>query len=113
MKFIDKDMYEKVRLLSGQTIEETKNFFEALTTIIVLNYLEKIPTIIPQLGSLSLKYEGDEELKDGIRAIVTPEILLDDYLLKNIGQVEDGVESDIEKKLKKKMSNSISEILGE
>ena len=112
MKFNYKEVYEKIHNISGLSLEDTKLFFESLFIYTMLNYLEKEPTYFPNVGKVKFNYIG-EQYSNGTnkKARVDFEFEPDDYLLKNIGQAEDGDETDIEKKFKERIGSVLVDIV--
>jgi len=104
----EKDIIDKISLLSGIKKADVRTVFETLSIVSALYYLNNESTDIPFIGNLSLSYEGEEFNKGTKKAIVTGEMDLNDYLKKMIGQIEDDdSNSDIEKFMKQKIYSSL------
>ena len=103
----NKDTIDKIHLLSGESKQSVRNLFEALASLIILNYMEKESTNIPFLGNIILEQHGNEITKEGKVAIVDIKIEPDNNLLKNIGQIDDGEETEIEKIFKRRIQESL------
>lgn len=106
-----KDTVERLHLLSGIGKENSRNFFESLLTIIILDYLEGEKTYLPFIGEFTLTYKGDTYNGDTKKAIIDVDFNADDVLLRNIGQIQDGEETDIEDVFEKRLQNALSERL--
>lgn len=104
-----KDTVERLHLLSGLGKEDSRNFFESLLTLIILDYLEGEETYLPFIGRVKVHYKGDRYEGDVKRAILDIDFQPDDMLIKNIGQIEDGDSSDIEEVFEKRLRNALSE----
>jgi hypothetical protein len=104
-------MYERLHLLSQEPIESVKNVLDAVLTLLVLNYAEGEETSIPGIGVIKTKYNGDHMVATGKQAQIMLTVIPDDVLIKNIGQVEDKVESDIEKRYKMKIKSLLTDIV--
>lgn len=104
-----KDTIEKIRLFSGSTYEQSKDFFESLVTYLVYNYLEGNSTYIPFFGSVKVNYEGDIVDAKGKEAVLSLDFEADSSLKKIIGQIVDGEETEVEKILKKKIRIELEE----
>lgn len=111
MRFNSKEAIEKVHLISEQSLEDTKIFFEALLTYIVLNFAEGQPTVLPGIGELHIQHLHDDITSEGKKAVLQLDFFADDYLTKNIGQIVDKEESEIEKRYKARIKNLLNEIL--
>jgi len=105
------EVIEKLHLLSGETIETTRNVFESLITQVAINYMNNSPTVIPFIGELKVTYLKDEIKKEGKLAVLETVLIPDPTLLKVIGQIEDKDEIDIEKTLKQKVSENLGRYL--
>jgi hypothetical protein len=111
LESIERDTIEKVRLISGSTSEQSKDFFESFITYIVLNYMEGKETIVPYLGVIKLNYEGDEIVKNGKEAKVSLEFIPNSNIKKIVGQIADGEETEIEQSFFKKIKYQLEEIV--
>jgi hypothetical protein len=101
---------EKIRLISGTTYDQCKEFFESLITHISLNYLEEKETYIPYIGSFKFIYDGDTIDSEGKEAKIKIEFSADPNLKKIIGQIVDGNEMEIDKMLFKKIRYELEDI---
>lgn len=86
----DKDSLLTLAALGQVTYESTRAVMEGLVVALLLAYHEKQLFHIPELGDISISYHGDEITPKGRRAKISVEINPDDFLVKNIGQIEDG-----------------------
>lgn len=95
-----KDTIEKLHLISGLPIKDTRSFFESLIILMMLDYMEGHDTYLPHIGKFYYKYEGDDITNKGKEARVKLEYEPDKNLLNIIGTAIDGNETMIEKTLK-------------
>jgi hypothetical protein len=84
------------RLLFGKSSTETKEFFESIGISAVLAYMKKEPIEIPYVGTIDITYEGDEVTSKGRTANLKATFTPSDFLVRNIGQVEDETRTDAE-----------------
>ena len=108
-----KDTIEKIHLISGNKKEDTKNFFEALAIYVIMNYYGKEEIYLPNIGKLYFTYIGDQIKNEKKKAKVELEFEPDDFLLRNIGQIEDGDEPDVSKFFISKIQSTLGEYLGD
>jgi nucleoid DNA-binding protein len=106
-----KEIIEKISLICGLKKDDVKSVFEALSIITVLNYLNGDKIIIPSIGEFQLEYKGDKYENNFKEAIVDGTLQCDDFLLRNIGQIQDNEKTDIEDLLRKKIQASLGEYL--
>jgi hypothetical protein len=106
-----KEILEKIHLISGVKKDDVTSVLESLTILIVLNYLNNEDTYIPFIGNCSLRYKGDKTVDGKLEAVVECEFNIDDFLLRNIGQVEDDGVTDAEKILKRRIYATLGEYL--
>lgn len=99
----EKEMVHKIHLLTGYPHSEVRDFFESFLVTFLIDYLEKDATSIPFFGDIKLKYLGDANFSTGRVAQVDAEFSPTDFLVRTVGQIEDGEESDLEKHLKDKI----------
>ena len=99
-------MIDRIHLMSGESKQTIRGFFESLVSLIVLNYIEGESTNIPFLGTVSIEFLRDKIDKNEKEAVIDIRIDPDSALLKNIGQIQDGEESDIEKLIKIRIQDS-------
>lgn len=111
----DRDTIENVKLISGVTNEQCRDFFESLVSYIVLNYLQEKPTHLPFLGDITISHDADEITSEGKLAKLSIQITPDFNLQKIIGQIADDEETEIEKifrdKTKSELDAEISNIM--
>lgn len=106
-----KETVEKLNLLSGLGKESSRNFFESLLAQIIIDYLDGESTHFPFIGTITIKYKGDRFEGDIKKAILDIDFVPDDMLIKNIGQIQDGDETDIEEIFEKRLQNALTERL--
>ncbi len=108
-----KETIEKIHLISGTKKEDTKNLFEALGIYIILNYYGQEEIYLPYVGKLRFNYLGDDLVQNSKRAKVELEFEPDNFLLKNIGQIEDDDIPDVVKLFQSRIQATLGEYLGE
>jgi hypothetical protein len=106
----DKQALSIIHSLSAQPRETVNSVLQSLLVSIFLDYTNGIPTRIPGLGVLKISYKGDKVVRRGIRADVDVQLELSDFVLRNLGQLKDGTETDLEKLLKEEIKNEFSAI---
>lgn len=109
----EKEIVHRLHLLTGKPFNEVKDFYEGLLLNFVISYLDKEPVSIPLFGEIYFHYHGDEITSKGRKAKIDIDFTPSDLLIRVIGQIEDGEESDLEKALKEKnriaIENPVSE----
>jgi hypothetical protein len=93
----EKDAMRVLQLLFGRPANEINELFESIGISAVLSYVKNETIVIPYVGKIKLKYEGDSLTMKGKEAKLKPEFIPSPFLIRNIGQVEDGTETEIEK----------------
>lgn len=93
---VEKKAINDVRLLFGKSTTETKEFFESLGIYCVLAYMKGEDVDIPYIGTLHINYSGDEVTSRGRTANLDITFSPSDFLVRNIGQVEDDSRTDAE-----------------
>jgi hypothetical protein len=106
-----KDTVERLQLMTGLSKEQSRTFFESLLTLVVLNYLEGNTTYIPFIGHIDIDYLYDKFEGDTKKAVLDIAVNADDNLSRNIGQIEDGDESEIEEIYKRRIQGSLSKYI--
>lgn len=84
------------RLLFGKSSTETKEFFESIGISAVLAYMKGETIEIPYVGSIQLEYEGDQVTSKGRTATLKATFTPSEFLVRNVGQVEDETKTDAE-----------------
>lgn len=107
----EKEIVHKVHLLTGRPHSEVRDFFESFLVTFLVDYLEKDSTSIPFFGDIKLQYLGDVNTPGGRVAKVDIDFTPTDFLVRTVGQIEDGEESDLEKHLKDKIQQVIRDQL--
>jgi len=108
---LNKESIEKIHLLSGESKQTIRTFFESLISLILLDYIEGESTNIPFIGTFSVKYTGDKIVNGKKEADIEVELKPDNNLIKNVGQVHDKEECDIEKMIKMRVRESLRKYL--
>lgn len=106
----EKDIINRVHLLSGKSYKEIEEVFESLCLCSVLAYLEKEPIDIPLFGKMSVSYKGDSITNKGKEAQLEVSVTPSPTLKRVIGQIEDEVESDLEVSLRGKIKSILKNI---
>lgn len=109
----EREVFQKVHLLSGKSYEEVKEVMEGFIYLGVLSYLEKEPVVIPFFGELSIDFIKDIVVQEGREAELDFQFEPSKFLARTIGQIEDKDESDLEKMLKGKIHSSLEELMNE
>jgi len=86
-----------LQLLFGRSANEVNELFESIGISAVLSYIKGEPITIPCIGRIRLSYEGDDLTMKGKEAKLKHEFTPSPFLVRNIGQLEDGNETEIEK----------------
>ncbi len=108
---VNKESIEKIHLLSGESKQTIRTFFESLISLILLDYIEGESTNIPFIGTLSIEYI-DEKITNGKKeANIKVKLNPDSNLIKNVGQVQDKEECDIEKMIKLRVVEALRKYL--
>lgn len=108
-----KETIEKIHLIGGFKKEDTKTFFESLAIYMILNYYGKEDIYLPYIGKIRFHYIGEELVSNKKKAKVDLHFIPDDFLLKNIGQIEDEDTPDIVKLFESRIQSTLGEYLGE
>ena len=103
-----KDFSKEISALSNLPLSDAREFVETLGIYSTLAYAEGQPIEIPMIGTITIEYERDEITKSGRRAVVSTKFTPDDFLLRCIGQVEDGEETDAGKLYRNKIKKILS-----
>jgi nucleoid DNA-binding protein len=108
----DKDVLEKLHLLSGESKEAVRKIFEAflISTIIDIGAGEEI--IIPMVGIFKLKENGARiENNVKLAEIVIDKYKFSDTLAKNLIQMKEKKDSDISKLIRSRIRETFGEYL--
>lgn len=105
----EKETLEKVHLISGVRKDDVRLVFEALFSLVVMNYMEEETTLLPFLGDLVVEKKGDEYENDKKKALLDAYLVPGYNLIRNIGQVADGEETDVEELFRKRLRNTLYE----
>lgn len=103
----DKESIHRLHLLTGKPYQDVKIFYEGLLLDFLLRYLEKEPASIPLFGDIFFHYMGDENTSKGRIAKIDIDFIPNDFLIRTVGQIEDGEESDLEIHLKERIRKEI------
>jgi hypothetical protein len=93
----EKEAMRVLQLIFGRPANEINELFESVGISAVLSYVKKESIVIPYIGKIKLSYEGDSLTMKGREAKLKPEFIPSPFLVRNIGQIEDGAETEIEK----------------
>jgi len=85
----EQDTIENLRNISGQNVERISMVFQALGKLILMNYSEGKPTVVPYLGSLLIKNNGDVKTDKGMVCDLEIFFSPSDDIKENIGVYED------------------------
>ena len=92
-------------MIFGQNLSLTREFFESLAIYVVLEQAEGREINLPLFGRVTLTYKGDQITKAGKEAIVESSMEASAFVIRNIGQIEDGVITDAERILLDRVKN--------
>jgi hypothetical protein len=101
------DALSVIAALSGYSIETVSGVFDALGVYALLQQLEGQPFSVPDIGSVTVTYKGDTIMREGKRAILDVSMVPDDFLVRCVGQLHDGVITDAEMHIKKLNEKSL------
>ena len=104
---------QRIHFLSGFSLEDIKEIFEAILTQIVFDYMEEKSTHLPYLGELYIEHIDDIVMGGKKEAVIKITLSPEDIVKKIIGQIADKEETDIEKMFKRKIKNSLEKMLTE
>ncbi len=93
----EKASLNRMKLIFGRNKDVTQEFFASLAVFVMLEYLEKREIVIPLLGKLVFKYQGDEFVLSGRQAVVDATFEPDQFMIRNVGQVHDEETTDAER----------------
>lgn len=81
----------------GKKARDVREIFESLGVQAILNYSEGKSFVVPFLGEFKWTHTGDEVTEKGKTAIIKTDFTPSAFIVKNIGQVDDGKMTDAEK----------------
>jgi hypothetical protein len=109
----EKNALNLTRVLFGKNARDTKEFFESLGIQAVLSYSKGDKIIIPFVGEISVKYTGDELSSKGRVAKLETTFTPSPFLVRNVGQIQDGADTEAEKILMSRFQAVFKEKLKE
>lgn len=93
----EKEAMRVLQLLFGRPANEVNDLFESIGISAVLSYVKGESIVIPCIGKIKLVYGGDSLTAKGKEAQLQCEFTPSPFLIRNVGQVEDGEETEIER----------------
>ena len=106
---LELNMLNRLHTFSGLKQEDIRDLFMALAYEMIVDYRNGHTSTIPCLGELKLVYCGDSLRADGLMdAKVEVQLDLSQDMIRAVGQIVDGEESDIEKRQMNKIINFLS-----
>jgi len=93
----EKEAMRVLQLTFGRPASEINELFESLGISAILSYVKRESIVIPYIGKLKLKYDGDDLTMKGKEAKLIHEFTPSPFLIRNVGQVEDGTETEVER----------------
>jgi len=93
----EKEAMRVLQLLFGRPASEVTELFESIGVSAALSYVKGEAIIIPFIGKIRISYEGDDLTMKGKEAKLKHEFTPSPFLVRNVGQIEDGNETEIEK----------------
>jgi hypothetical protein len=109
----EKTALDSVRLIFGKNSRDVREFFESLGIQAVLNCAKGEKITIPFIGELEVAYDGDEITGKGRTARLKTSFTPSPFLVRNIGQMQDGESTDAEKILLNRFQAVFRERIGE
>ena len=107
----DKEALYEIQLLSGRSLENTKDVFVGMLTWLVYRYCSGKEISFPLVGRFNIKYIEDELKEKGNQAILNMSVTPSPTFLRLIGQIKDGEKTDIEKLDEKKIQLALRKIV--
>lgn len=107
----NKDMIEKLYLLTEQDKGDIRRFFEAFAFIALTDYMEDGWTNIPFFGNVKIRKLGTTFEGDNKRMQLGLDFEPEDSLEKNLGQIEDGEKAEIEEVFMNRIREQLSEYM--
>jgi hypothetical protein len=93
----EKNAINLIRTLFGKNAHDTKEFFESIGIHAILSYSKGEKIVIPFIGEISIKYTGDKITDKGRVAELETMFTPSPFLVRNVGQIQDGASTDAEK----------------
>jgi hypothetical protein len=107
----EKNALNLTRLIFGKNAHDTKEFFESIGIQAVLSYSKGDKIVIPFIGEVSVKYDGDELTDKGRVAKLETFFTPSPFLIRNVGQIQDETSTDAEKILMSRFQTVFKEKL--
>ena len=95
----EKEAMRVLQLIFGRPANEITELFESIGISAILSYVKGDTIVIPYIGKIKIIYEGDTVTSKGKEAKLKHEFTPSPFLVRNIGLVKDGAETEIEKML--------------
>jgi hypothetical protein len=83
---------------------------EGLAVALLLAYHEKQAFHIPEIGDISVEYRGDIMTPKGRKADIILTIEPDDFIVKNIGKIEDGDQGILLQRFQKRIRDHLKKL---
>lgn len=109
----DKESLLTLSALSQTTYESTKSVMEGLVVALLLSYHEKQSFHIPEIGDITIRYQGDYVTPKGRKANVSIDFSPDEFIIKNIGQIEDGEQGILLQRYQKRIREHLKNLTTE
>jgi hypothetical protein len=93
----EREALHTIQLLFGKPLRHVRGLFESIAINAVISYLKQEDIVIPYIGALKVSYVGDKISGKGREARIKCELTPSAFLTRNIGQAEDGEETDAER----------------
>jgi hypothetical protein len=106
-----KEAMKKIAVLSGYSESTVSDVCESLVIYAMLQQLDGLPFVVPNVGEVVLSYRGDDFSSRGKRAVVSVEVTPDDYLVRCVGQLHDGSITDAERRLREMNVRDLGKVL--
>lgn len=101
---------KRVASISDLSIVQAKELLEALSILVVIDYMETGKFEIPLVGSCEISHVDDEVSTEGKKAILETIFTADPFLRKSIGQATDGTKTEAEVRYQKKIETQLNKL---
>jgi hypothetical protein len=109
---VSKEAMKRIATLSGYSENTVSDIFDTVVIYALLQQLDGLPFVIPNVGEVVLAFQGDEMTVRGKKAIVKIDVAPDDYLARCVGQIHDGCITDAEIRMRNLNIQDLGDVLG-
>lgn len=107
----EKSLIQEISTISGYSELQVREILEFTFIRQIEQYIEKGVIDIPFIGKCKITYEGDEFVSGAKRAKIQTETTPSDFLVRVIGEAEDGESVVIENLLQSKIKGALQSAL--